>query len=67
MQVEHRLPRVCSYSYLGIEFTCNRAWDVHVKRAIDSDRKRLNQLHSNRSINLSACRVLLLSVVRPIL
>ena len=22
---EHKLPRVCSYSYLGIDFTCNGA------------------------------------------
>ena len=43
---EHRLLRVCSYSYLGIEFACNGAWDMHVKRIIDSGRKRLNQLHS---------------------
>ena len=27
---EHRLPRVCSYRYLGIVFTCNGAWDVIV-------------------------------------
>ena len=40
---EHRLPRVGSYSYLGVEFACNAAWDMHVN---NSDRKRLNQLHS---------------------
>ena len=65
---EHKLPRVCSYSYLGIDFACNGAWDIHVNKVIDSGRKRLNQLHgviSNRSINLSARRMLLLSVVRP--
>ena len=28
-------------------------------------RKKVNQLHSNRDINLSARRLLLLSVVRP--
>ena len=33
---EHRLPKVCSYSYLGIDFSCNEAWDVHVKKVIDS-------------------------------
>ena len=38
------------------------------KKVIDSGRTRLNQLHvviSNKSINLSACRMLLLAVVRP--
>ena len=29
---EHRLPRVCSYRYLGIDFACNGAWDVHVRK-----------------------------------
>ena len=60
-----RLPRVCSYRYLGIDFTCNGAWDVHVKKVIDSGRTKLNQLHSVISINLSARRMLLLAVVRP--
>ena len=60
--------RVCSYRYLGIDFACNGAWDVHVKRVIDSGRTKWNQLHSaisNRSINLSARSMLLLAVVRP--
>ena len=26
----------CSYRYLGIDFACNGAWDVHVKKVIDS-------------------------------
>ena len=43
---EHRLPRVCSYRYLGIDFACNGAWDVYVKKVIDSGRTKLNQLHS---------------------
>ena len=29
---EHRLPRLCSYRYLGTDFACNGAWDVHVKK-----------------------------------
>ena len=65
---EHRLPRVCSYRYLGIDFACNGARDAHVKKVIDSGRTKLNQMHSvisNRSINLSARRMLLLAVVRP--
>ena len=47
--------------YLGIDL-CNGAWDQKGRRT------RLNQLHavtSNRSINLSAHRMLLLAVVRP--
>ena len=59
---------MCSYRYLGIDCACNGTWDVHVKKVIDSGRTKLNQLHSvisNRSINLSARRMLLLAVVRP--
>ena len=25
---EHLLPRVSNYTYLGIDFACNGAWDV---------------------------------------
>ena len=59
---------MCSYRYLSIEFACNGAWNAQVKKVIDSGRTKLNQLHSvisNRSINLSARRMLLLAVVRP--
>ena len=39
---EHKPPRVCSYSYLGIDFACNRAWDImYIRKVIDSGRKRL--------------------------
>ena len=65
---EHKLPKVSSYTYLGIDFACNGAWDVHLKRVLDNGRKKVNQLHSiisNRDINLSARRLLLLSVIRP--
>ena len=54
--------------YLGIDFASNGAWDGHIKKVLDCDRKKVNQLHSvisNRDINLSARRLLLLSVVRP--
>ena len=37
---EYRLPRVCSYRYLGIDLTCNGAWDVHVNNVIDSGRTK---------------------------
>ena len=52
----------------AIRIACNGAWDVHLKRVLDSGRKKVNQLHSNisnRDINLSARRLLLLSVIRP--
>ena len=65
---KHKLPNVSSYSYLGIDFSCDGAWDVHIRKVLDSGKKKLNQLHSvisNRDINLSARRLLLLSVIRP--
>ena len=46
----------------------NGAWDGHIKKVLDSGRKKVNQFHSvisNREINMSARRLLLLSVVRP--
>ena len=65
---EYRLPIVSSYSYLGIDFSRNGACDMHIRNLLDNGRKRVNQLHkviSNRNINLSARRHLLLSVIRP--
>ena len=62
---EHKLPNVSSYS---IDFASNGAWDVHLKKVLDNGRKKVNQLHSvisNRDVNLSASRLLLLSVIRP--
>ena len=59
---EHELPKVSNYC---IDFVSNGAWDVHI---INNGRKRVNQLHrviSNRDINLTARRLLLLSVIRP--
>ena len=64
---EYSLPKVSSYSYLGIDFSSNGAWDMHIKKLLDNGRKKVNQLHkviSNRNVNLSARR-LLLSVIRP--
>ena len=65
---EHTLPKVSNYSYLGIDFASNGAWDVHLKKVLDNGRKKGNQMHSiisNRDINLNAHRLLLLSVIRP--
>ena len=65
---EHDLPTVAEYTFLGIDFASNGAWDGHIKKVLYCGRKKVNQLHSvisNRDINLSARRLLLLSVVRP--
>ena len=67
---ENSLPKVCKYTYMDIDFQCNGYWDVHIKRVVENGRRKVNQLHSvisNRGVNLSACRLLLLSVVRPTL
>ena len=40
---------------------------MHIKKLLDNGRNKVNQLHkviSNRNVNLSACRLLLLSVIR---
>ena len=55
-----------SYSYLGIDFSSNGAWDMHRKKLLDDGRKKVNQLHkviSNRNVNLSAHRLVLLSLI----
>ena len=57
------------YSYLGIDVSSNGAWDMHnICKLLGNGREKLNQLHkdiSNRNINLSAHRLLLLPVIRP--
>ena len=30
-----------SYSYLGINFSSNGAWDMHIKKLLDNGRKKL--------------------------
>ena len=65
---EHSLPKESSFSYLDIDFSSNGAWDMHIKKLLDNGRKKVNQLHkviSNRKVNLSAHRLLLLSVIKP--
>ena len=50
-------PSVAKYTYLGIDFASNGAWDGHIKKVLDCGRKKVNQLHSvisDRDINLSA-------------
>ena len=29
---ENSLPKVCKYTYLGIDFQCNGAWDAQYKK-----------------------------------
>ena len=65
---DHVLPIVSSYTYLGVDFSYNGAWDTHIKKLIQNGKRKVNQLNniiSNRYINLSARRMLLLSVLRP--
>ena len=45
---EQALPRLSKYTYLGVDFTSNGAWDEHV-----NGRKKISQVHSiisNRDI-----------------
>ena len=62
---EQALPRLSKCTYLGVDFTSNGAWDEHVK--LQNGRKKISQVHSNRDIDLTARRLLLISVVRPTL
>ena len=45
----------------------NGALNEHVKRVLQNCRKKISQVHSNRDIDLTARRLLLISVVRPTL
>ena len=64
---EQALPRLSKCTYLGVDFTSNGAWDEHVKRVLQNGRKKISQVHCNRVIDLTARRLLLISVVRPTL
>ena len=62
------VPTVSIYTYLGIDFSYNGARDAHIKKLIQNGKNKVNQIHSiisNRYINLTARRMLLLSVLRP--
>ena len=64
---DHMLPIVSDYTYLGVDFSYNGAWDTHIKKLTQNGKQKVNQLNSitsNRYINLSA-RMLLLSFLRP--
>ena len=65
---DHVLPIVSNYTYLGVDFSYNGAWDTHIKKLIRNGKQKVNQLNSiisNRYINLSVRRMVLLSVLRP--
>ena len=34
------LPTATKYTYLGVDFTSNGAWDVHIKKVLESGRKK---------------------------
>ena len=36
---EHKLPKVSNCTYLGIDFACTGAWDVHLNRVLDKKGK----------------------------
>ena len=66
---DHVLPIVSKCTYLGVDFSYNGAWDTHIiNKLIQNGQQKVNQLNSiisNHYINLSAQRMLLLSVLRP--
>ena len=44
---EHMMPTVSKYTYLGIDFMCNRAWDKHIKKVVDRGENQLRTVLSN--------------------
>ena len=55
---KHALPRVSTYTYLGIDFACNGAWDVHIQKVRNNCKKNVNQIHSvfsNRDMRGVSC------------
>ena len=61
------VPRVCTLVHF-IFLVMQPAICIIIRRFLDNGRKKVNQLRkviSNRNINLSAQRLLLLSVIRP--
>ena len=59
---EYSLPIVSSYSYLGIDFSSNGAWDMHIKKLLDHCRKKLI---SYIKLLVTGILIKLLSVIRP--
>ena len=68
LDVQKAYDTVSNYADLEVNFASNGAGGSHVNDVCVNGRKKVNQFHSvlsNRDINLCACRLLLLSVVRP--
>ena len=38
---EHALPRISNCTYLGIDFACNGAWDMHIQKVHDYCKKKV--------------------------
>ena len=49
---KHKLPNVSSYTYLGIEFSNDGAWDLHIKKVLSTGKEKVNKLHSIISIEI---------------
>ena len=47
---EQALPRLSKYTYLGVDFTSNGAWDEHVKSVLQNGRKKISQVHNNNEL-----------------
>ena len=43
---DHVLPIVSNYTYLGVDFSYNGAWDTHIKKLIKKGKQKVNQLNS---------------------
>ena len=58
------LPNVSNYTYLGIGFSYNRAWDTHIGKLTQNGKKKVNQmlllsvLHPNLSMVVKCGRVI---------
>ena len=56
------------FNFVPFDFSSNGTFGMHIKNLLDNGRRKINQLHKvihNKNINLSAHRLLLLSVIRP--
>ena len=41
---KYKLPNVSSYTYLGIEFSNNGAWDFHIKKVLSTGKEKIIKL-----------------------
>ena len=48
---DHVLPIVSNYTYLGVDFSYNGAWDTHIKKLIQNGKQKVNQLKFNSIIS----------------